>query len=125
MLQMKLETHYAYADTIAEKSSWVRMGPQLLVGAQDDFSAGPMALICAAESLKLISVDRNRQNIFKRFDKLLSLVDLESVDACHNDCFDIGIHQVFMNDEGFTENIKLPVAADEPDQDDVAILDIV
>lgn len=121
---MKLATHYSYADTIAEKSSWVRMGAQLLVGAQDDFSAGPMAL-SAAESLNLISVDRNRQNIFKRFDKLLSLVDLESVDACHNDCFDIGIHQVFMNDEGFTENIKLPVATDKPDQDDVAILDIV
>ena len=59
------------------------------------------------------------------FDEIITKVKLKPLDTCHNHCFHVGINQLFGSHKLFTEDIELAVTANEPDEDDVPIRDVV
>jgi len=47
------------------------------------------------------------------------------MDVRDNNGFDIRVNKIFGSHKFFTKNIQHPVTADEPDEDDVAVRDMI
>ena len=66
-----------------------------------------------------------RHSVFEGLRKLFAEIDFQNVITGDDHGFDIRVNQRFGNDKLLPEDIQLPVAADEPNEDDVPLREVI